>query len=383
MGPELEDELHDAEGAEQPVADADAGTTIATEPATDAAPAKTGDREARIAELTSIMETDIDRYHREGLSDELLRLRKEAEGGDEGESGQPPRFAPPADASPEEVASWREQHGIPTEASGYSLVEVDGHTWGEQDRATLDSFNQAAHAANLPAEQHSALLRWYAENSARVVENDRADFASLKETLVADLGEAGYRTAAQGLKNYLGGLGDLGKQLAGARMADGRLALNDPSMVHLLLQRAASARPELQREGRKAEIEQTMARSVDEYRAKGMDREYREILQAADRKPAQPLSSADTARIAQIEKIMRSSMEQYWRTPGSARRWESAASAVPLRRSGGNERAAIICLSIRCHCDDKFCWSRTRRRALSPNVSMRHTDRASAASGLR
>lgn len=47
---------------------------------------------------------------------------------------------PKADATPEEVAAWRAENGIPEKPDGYEVSLPDGFVIGEADKPVVDSF---------------------------------------------------------------------------------------------------------------------------------------------------------------------------------------------------------------------------------------------------
>src|SRR5206468_684958 len=60
--------------------------------------------------------------------------------------------APPADASPEQVAAWRKDQGLPETPDAYisGLEMPDGVVFGDADQPVLQKFAATAHEMNIP-----------------------------------------------------------------------------------------------------------------------------------------------------------------------------------------------------------------------------------------
>jgi hypothetical protein len=199
-----------------------------------------------VKDIDATMKSNMPEYWEKGLDVRRAELVKQIEGGKGEEAptaelAQPFRLAPPADASEAEVATWRQQHGIPTDVGGYELVQVDGHTWSERDQPMVDSFNAVALEANLPVEQHQRIVGWYAQQMAAVHQDDIADKERLKEALIEQSGEEGWKGDVRRIKGYLATLPDgLGDHLLTARLGNGQLLVNHPEMFRMLLNQARS-----------------------------------------------------------------------------------------------------------------------------------------------
>lgn len=63
--------------------------------------------------------------------------------------------------TPEEVAEYRKENGIPEAADKYDLNLEDGLVVGEADKPMVDEFLKAMHAANAPQGQVTAALNTY------------------------------------------------------------------------------------------------------------------------------------------------------------------------------------------------------------------------------
>lgn len=67
----------------------------------------------------------------------------------------------PDNATPEQIAEYRQALGVPEAPDKYDVSLGDGHVWGEADKPLLESFTKAAHESNVPAEYLKPILKWY------------------------------------------------------------------------------------------------------------------------------------------------------------------------------------------------------------------------------
>jgi DNA-binding transcriptional MerR regulator len=102
------------------------------------------------------------------------------------------RSALKANATPEEVAAWRAENGIPDAPEKYDLKMPNGIVFGEEDKAPIESFLKSAHAANFHPDQVKAALAWYHQDREAQVEQRAASDAQQREEvrdeLIADWG---------------------------------------------------------------------------------------------------------------------------------------------------------------------------------------------------
>jgi len=149
-------------------------------------------------------------------------------------SGEYKRSSLPEDATPEEVAAWRADNGIPEAPDKYELpakVELS-----DADKPLVDSFLTKLHAANTPAPIAKAAIEWYGEfqqqqKEARAVA-DREQAIAIEDKYRADWG-GDYKANLNILKRALRDpelMPDgLGSAMVDARMPDGTLLRNHPS----------------------------------------------------------------------------------------------------------------------------------------------------------
>lgn len=211
---------------------------------------------------------------------------------------------PGKDASPEDVAEWRESVGLPKESKDYDIPKIAGHQWTDADKPLHVSFKEAAFKADLTQAQVSALTEWQVAYAAEV--------AAGRETAIKDIDRADKKEARAILKEEFGDeftprleivdrlLKDdealpagLGKMLWEARSSSGQALKHHPVFLKLLAHVAmdgfgdwpgygeGSIKTGDVREAestRKKELQKLMRENRDEYYRTGADVEYREIL---------------------------------------------------------------------------------------------------------
>lgn len=76
----------------------------------------------------------------------------------------------PKDATPEQVAQWRADNGIPEAPDKYDLTFDTGLVIGEADKPVIDAYLKAAHTANMTPAQVKESVKWFYEEQARQAE---------------------------------------------------------------------------------------------------------------------------------------------------------------------------------------------------------------------
>ena len=76
-------------------------------------------------------------------------------------SGQMKVEPPPSDADEATINAYREQNGIPLEATGYLENLPDGLVIGEDDKELFTDFMGALHGVNAPPQVAAAAVEWY------------------------------------------------------------------------------------------------------------------------------------------------------------------------------------------------------------------------------
>lgn len=157
------------------------------------------------------------------------------------------KSAKPENASPEEIAKWRKDNGIPDSPDKYDLALPDGLVIGENDKPIVDEVLKAAHEADAsPAVVQSMVSTFYKMQdmqAAQQAEQDAAFKAETEDALRSEWGNE-YRRNLNQVEGFLGGLPNgLGARLAMARLSDGRPLGADPDAVAWLAQQAREANP--------------------------------------------------------------------------------------------------------------------------------------------
>lgn len=151
----------------------------------------------------------------------------------------------PENPTPEQVAEYRKQIGVPEAADGYEKALANGIVIGEDDKPLASSMFEAAHSANMRPEQVNAMLDWYYKHQENYVTEMKTADKSFRMEAEEDLrGEWGgdYRMIQNSVKNFLdaapvvgqdedGANITLGDMLRGARTPDGRLLGDNPAFL--------------------------------------------------------------------------------------------------------------------------------------------------------
>lgn len=146
-----------------------------------------------------------------------------------------PTKAPGDDATPEQIAEWRQANDIPEAPEKYDAALPDGMVLGEADKPMLESFQKAMHAANIPQAHFKAALGWWQAqqiaNQEKLTLADAGYRKGAEDTLREQWGPE-YRVNVTLYKEALESLPDgLGDLLNTARDAEGRLLGANPAFV--------------------------------------------------------------------------------------------------------------------------------------------------------
>src|SRR6266853_1199488 len=96
---------------------------------------------------------------------------------------------PPDNATPEQLAAWRAEQGLPQSATAYvdGLQLGDGTVTGKAEKTLLASFADEALKGRWTADQYNRAVRWYFDTQDRLAaQRDQAD-ATFKHGASADL----------------------------------------------------------------------------------------------------------------------------------------------------------------------------------------------------
>ena len=96
-------------------------------------------------------------------------------------AGEYKKADPGEDATPEEIAAWREANGIPKDASAYKLPTITGHEWTDQDKAVIAPLQDMMHAEGAKQEHFQVALKYYVNIMNQAKEEQAGRDASAKE----------------------------------------------------------------------------------------------------------------------------------------------------------------------------------------------------------
>lgn len=150
-------------------------------------------------------------------------------------------------ATPEQIAEYRKENGIPETADKYDLTLPNGLVVGEADKPLIDGFLKHAHGKNWTPDRVKEGLEWYyGQQDALRKSGEEAD-ANFKQESTAELGKrygADFKRNVAHVDRYLEefppGIKD---KVLGARLPNGRLAGSDPDFIDFLYQQALFRNP--------------------------------------------------------------------------------------------------------------------------------------------
>lgn len=232
-----------------------------------------------------------------------LDLKKKVRSGSEAADPMPDIGDGKDPAKLEALKTWREKHGVPTEATGYTLGDKDAlkTKFGDADKPALDHFFEWAHKTGKSQQVANDFLGWYAEyaenSEAALAENDKKDLTSAEDMLREDWG-ADYRrnlnTAAKAAHELFGSADDASKyggSILDARLPNGTKLGSIPGFVQGLLKAALATWGDgnyvgeeavKATESRIAQIEEIQRTNLDAY-TPALRKEYGELLAAQER----------------------------------------------------------------------------------------------------
>lgn len=149
-----------------------------------------------------------------------------------------------ADATPEEVAAWRAENGIPEKPDGYEVSLPDGFVIGEADKPVVDSFLERMHGKNVPPDVVNEALGWYYQEQAQQMEAQAEadlDFRGKgQEELREEYGSEYKRNIRIALEVVPE---DIKDEFLGGRLADGTMIGDNPAVIRWLSGMARQINP--------------------------------------------------------------------------------------------------------------------------------------------
>lgn len=150
-------------------------------------------------------------------------------------------------ATPEEIAAWRKDNGVPEKPDQYAVDLGGGRVFGEADVPILASFLDAAHKANLPQSMVTPMLSWYHQHQEVMNDlQDKADseFKAVSEDKLRVEWGADFRRNTQlALSLFESAPESLKENLMFARLADGTPLTTNPEALNWLVTMARELNP--------------------------------------------------------------------------------------------------------------------------------------------
>jgi hypothetical protein len=156
----------------------------------------------------------------------------------------------PENATPEELAAWRKESGLPEKAEGYveKLELPNGLVIGDADKPIVAKFAEAAFAGNVEPKSFNGLVaKYYEIQDAQRAERETQDAtfkaASEDELRTAWQGPA-YKQNLTAIQNMLAGWPEgLAASVLSARTADGKKLGDHPAFIKQLAASALEINP--------------------------------------------------------------------------------------------------------------------------------------------
>jgi hypothetical protein len=148
----------------------------------------------------------------------------------------------PDKPTPEELAAWREDNGIPITAKDYGVKVPEG-----LDSAQVDEFLSVAHDMNMTPAQVEKAISWQVAANQKFQEQRAAQDNLAKEQGIEEL-RKDWGSECKLNISLITGLLDgapqgLKDRIMGGRLADGTLIGNDPGMLRWLASLAREVNP--------------------------------------------------------------------------------------------------------------------------------------------
>lgn len=201
---------------------------------------------------------------------------------------------PGKDATPEELAAWREAQGVPEKPDGYLEKLPQGLVIGEEDKEFIGSFAAELHGLDAPpAIVHKAIDWYYKTRDAQIQAEYDANMDAQRETqgaLAAEYGQDYKRNLNMVdaiIKSLPGEAADL---LSNARDANGVAILNNPDVVRGLVNWAHELNPVATLipgatnpkaiDGRLAELREMQVKDPKKYWSDAIQKEELKLIEA-------------------------------------------------------------------------------------------------------
>lgn len=152
------------------------------------------------------------------------------------------------EASPEDIAAWRKEVGIPEKPDGYKIEPPKGVVFGDTDKPLLDSITAHAHANNWDQKTLNTAIAWYGAQQDKAL----ADMALKDDAFKVEATDAlrdmwpgvDYHRNLNAAKSFISTQPKEFQDLfATARTADGRILGDHPTILATIAQIAREVNP--------------------------------------------------------------------------------------------------------------------------------------------
>ncbi len=206
------------------------------------------------------------------------------------------KLRPGPEATDEQRAEWRLEHGIPETASDYDVpILLDGkyEDLDEFGKASIDAFRGTFHELDMPPE-HAKKIMSVANEVAlqqmeRQAETDALRQEETEDTLRMDWGADYKKNIALNAQFMQDRLGDSWQSFVTARTPEGLRLADDPKFNKFINQMARSEGGTVLQTGETAaghnvqarieEIRKIMSTDYSKYKREGLDVEYSKLLE--------------------------------------------------------------------------------------------------------
>lgn len=154
----------------------------------------------------------------------------------------------PEGATPEEIAAWRKEAGLPDKADGYleNLALPNGVVLGEADKPVALGFAEAALDADISPAAYSKLVAKYYDMQDKVAaqrqDADHQFLQSSEDELRTEWGND-FRRNRTAINNLVAGWPEDVRALMAARDANGNMIGNHPGFLRMLANMAFELNP--------------------------------------------------------------------------------------------------------------------------------------------
>jgi hypothetical protein len=141
----------------------------------------------------------------------------------------------PDNPTPEQVAEYRKQVGVPEKPEGYLEKLPEGLVIGEEDKPAMTMLAEALHAKNVSPDVLATVVDTY----YKIIEHNQEEMVAAQQQLKQQASDAlraewgaDYRPTINSIKAMLDGVDEDTKSLIeGMQLADGSLAFNHPGFM--------------------------------------------------------------------------------------------------------------------------------------------------------